>query len=282
IALSGALDAIGRAGQLPSPPLNLIGDYGGGSLFLALGMVSALLCAQRTGKGQTVDAAIVDGTASLMANMHGLQAVGLAGGQRGFNLIDSGAYFYDVYECRDGGLVSIAPIEPKFLAQLLQRIGLDPAELPPQSDKAAWPRGREVLAERFRSRTRAEWVELLEGSDACFAPVLRLHEVADHPHHRARGTYIEVAGVTQPAPAPRFSGTPLATPTPPTPADRTSWDDALAPWFSATDSKALAERARGQRHRDAGEGAGEGSRGKGGRSAGQRSQGDQGSADRSV
>jgi alpha-methylacyl-CoA racemase len=239
IALSGALDAIGRAGQLPSPPLNLVGDFGGGSLYLALGLVSGIWHAHRTGAGQVVDAAIVDGTASLLANVQALVSAGVARAPRGHNLTDSGAYFYDVYECADGRCISIAAIEEKFLHRLFELIGLDPATMPPQSDGARWPEGRAVLAARFRMCTQAEWIELLEGTDACFAPVLSIPEVHAHPHHAARSTYISIDDVVQPAPAPRFSSSVPATPARPMSAADCDPEQALAQWFSPEELRRL-------------------------------------------
>jgi crotonobetainyl-CoA:carnitine CoA-transferase CaiB-like acyl-CoA transferase len=206
IALTGALDAIGRAGQPPSIPLALVGDFGGGALYLALGMLAALL-AVRGGQGQVVDAAIVDGAASLASTFFGLKAAGLWHPERGTNILDSGAPFYEVYECKDGKWISVSAIERRFFHELLQRIGIDAAELGGQHDRAAWPAAKAVLAERFRQRTQREWCELLEGSDACFAPVLSFDEAPEHHHMKARGTFIEVGGVIQPAPAPRFSHT---------------------------------------------------------------------------
>jgi alpha-methylacyl-CoA racemase len=215
IALVGALHAIGRAGQKPTPPLNLAADFGGGALYLAFGMVCALLEAQRSGKGQVVDAAMIDGAASLMTLFYGLRAAGEMSLNRGENLLDSGAFFYETYECADGKFVALAPIEGKFLAELYRRLDLDPSEFPAQYDRAQWPATKAKLAAVFRTRTRAEWCARLEGSDACFAPVLSLDEAPEHPHHRARGTFIDVAGIVQPAPAPRFSRTPAGIPTPP-------------------------------------------------------------------
>jgi alpha-methylacyl-CoA racemase len=215
IALVGALDAIGRKGQKPTPPLNLVGDFGGGALYLALGIVAGLLEAQRSGHGQVVDAAMIDGAASLMTMFYGLAAAGQRRSGRGDNILDSGAFFYEVYECADGKLLAVAPIEEKFLAELCRRIGLDRGELPARDDAAAWPAAKERLAVLFGMRSRGEWCRVLEGSDACVAPVLSLAEAPEHPHHRARGTFIEVEGVVQPAPAPRFSRTRAGPPTPP-------------------------------------------------------------------
>jgi alpha-methylacyl-CoA racemase len=213
IALTGALHAIGRQGAAPTPPLNLVGDFGGGSLYLAFGLVCALLEAGRSGQGQVVDAAMVDGAASLMTSFYGLHAAGLHSDVRGENILDSGAPFYDCYECADGKFLAVAPIEKRFRAVMLERIGLDPASLP--DDPASWPAARERLVAHFRSRSRDTWMALLEGSDACVAPVLSLTEAPNHPHLRARGTFVEIDGVVQPAPAPRFSRTRPETPKPP-------------------------------------------------------------------
>ena len=215
IALTGALAAIGRAGQAPTPPLNLVGDYGGGALYLALGVVAALVEARRSGQGQVVDAAMIDGAASLMTAAYGLAGAALSDETRGTNLLDSGAHFYEVYETLDGKHVALAPIEPKFYAELLARIGADTGELPHTMDRAQWPVLKAKLASIIKTRTRAEWVEVLEGSDACFAPVLGMREAALHPHNRARGTFIEAGGHRQPNAAPRFSRTPSAVRGPP-------------------------------------------------------------------
>ncbi|MEO8297784.1 MAG: CaiB/BaiF CoA-transferase family protein [Burkholderiales bacterium] len=205
IAITGALHAMGRAGEPPAIPLNLLGDYAGGSLYLIIGMLSALLEARRSGKGQVVDAAIVDGVASLSTQLYGMMRAGLLNQERGTNHIDSGAHFYEVYECADGKWVSIAPVEDKFYQQLLKVLELDIAT--PQLDRAGWPAAKVKIAQRIRTKTRAEWAALLEGTDVCFAPVLDLEEATEHPHMRARGAYVEVAGELQPAPAPRFSRT---------------------------------------------------------------------------
>jgi len=215
IALAGVLHAIGRAGAPPTPPLNLVGDFGGGALYLAFGVACGLLEAQRSGKGQVVDAAMVDGAASLMTIFFALHAAGNFSTTRGENILDSGAFFYDVYECADGGYVSLAPIEDKFLEELLRRMEIDPATMPAKLDRRRWPEAKAKLAARFKTRTREEWCRLLEGSDACFAPVLSLAEAPSHPHNLARGTFIEIDGIVQPAPAPRFSRTPAQPPTPP-------------------------------------------------------------------
>jgi len=205
IALAGALHAIGPQGHKPVPPLNLVGDFGGGGMYLAFGMVCALLECQRSGKGQVVDAAMVDGAASLMTIFFGMRAEGMWRDQRGVNVIDSGAHFYDTYETADGKYVSVGSIEPKFYAELLHLGGLEGENLPPQFDHEHWPEMSARLADLFKSKSRDEWCRIMEGSDVCFAPVLAFDEVAGHPHNRARGTFVEVEGVLQPAPAPRFS-----------------------------------------------------------------------------
>ncbi|MEM8903645.1 MAG: CaiB/BaiF CoA-transferase family protein [Actinomycetota bacterium] len=207
IALAGALHGIGRAGERPVPPLNLVGDFGGGGMLLAFGIVSALVEAQRTGQGQVVDAAMVDGAATLMAMFFSMTAMGVWHDDRGVNLLDGGAHFYDTYECADGRYVAIGSIEPQFYAELLERTGLADAELPAQMDRSNWPGLKDRLTEVFGSKTRDEWVEIMEGSDVCFAPVLSLGEAPQHHHNVARETFVEVAGVTQPAPSPRFSRT---------------------------------------------------------------------------
>jgi alpha-methylacyl-CoA racemase len=229
IALAGALDPIGRRGAPPTPPLNLVGDFGGGGMLLVLGILAALIERQRSGRGQVVDAAMVDGAALLTTIFHATQQSGFDSPERGTNMLDSGAHFYDAYETADGKWVSIGSIEPQFYAELLARLGLDPAEFAPQMDKARWPAWKERLAGVFRSRTRDEWRALLEGSDVCFAPVLALAEAREHPHNRARGTFVEVAGRPQPGPAPRFDRTPARISRPPARAgDHT--DEALADW----------------------------------------------------
>jgi alpha-methylacyl-CoA racemase len=236
IALTGALHAIGRKGAAPTPPLNLLGDYAGGSLYLALGMLAAMLEARSSGKGQVVDAAMVDGAASLMTSAFGLYAGGLMSLERGTNTTDSGAYYYDVYECADGEWISIAPIEGRFHAELLQRIGVTPEEIGDQHDRSRCEHARATLARVFKTRTRSQWCELLEGSDACFAPVLSMAEAPRHLHLAARGTFVEVGGVVQPAPAPRFSRTTLEMPTPPEPADA---ERALDGWLSREEVQAF-------------------------------------------
>jgi alpha-methylacyl-CoA racemase len=227
IALTGALHAIGREGQKPTPPLNLVGDYGGGALYLVTGLLAAILSARATGAGQVVDAAMVDGALSLMTPIYAMRAGGRFDRPRGENQLDSGAYYYEVYECADGQFISIAPIEPKFHATLLGLLGIDPDSLPPQRDRAGWPRWKEVLTETFLTRPRDAWCALLEGTDACFAPVLSMSEAHAHTHNQARGAFIKVGGQLQPAPAPRFGGTPLDPPRAP---GAVSLTEALAAW----------------------------------------------------
>jgi alpha-methylacyl-CoA racemase len=214
IALSGALAAIGPAGEDPVVPLNLVGDFGGGALYLALGVVSAILEARTSGAGQVVDASMVDGASSLMAAFYGLRAAGLHG-ERGTNLLDGGAPFYAVYRTADDRWVSIGALEPQFFATLVLLLGLqDDPVFQDQHDRAGWPAMRERLAAIFASESREHWCALLEGSDACFAPVLDMDEAPGHPHNAGRGTFVDVGGETQPGPAPRFSRTPSAPPTP--------------------------------------------------------------------
>lgn len=208
ISLTGALHAIGRAGEKPVPPLNLVGDYGGGSMFLVMGILAALLETRQSGKGQVVDAAMTDGSASLMAMFHSLQKMGLYSPRRGSNMLDSGAHYYDVYETQDGKYVSVGSIEPQFYALLLEKAQLDPKVFGNQNNTAQWAEMKDKLAAVFKSRTQAQWCELMEGTDVCFAPVLNLNEAPEHPHNQARRTYIDIDGMTQPAPAPRFDRTP--------------------------------------------------------------------------
>ena len=239
IALSGALAAIGRSGQPPVPPLNLVGDFGGGGMLLALGVVCALFEAAKSGQGQVVDAAMVDGAATLMAMFYGQLAEGLWTDERGTNLLDTGAPFYDVYETADRKFVAIGAIEPKFYSGLLERIGVDETHLPSQNDREGWPVIREELRSAFKRKTRDEWCDLLEGSDACFAPVLSMGEASQHPHNAARNTFIEIANVTQPAPSPRFSRTGCEVPGPPSrPGAHT--EEAMRDWgISSDDVRAL-------------------------------------------
>ncbi len=208
IALAGALDPIGRRGEAPVPPLNLVGDFGGGGMFLAFGIVCALLEAQRSGKGQVVDAAMVDGAAVLTTMFHAFRAMGIWNDERGTNMLDTGAHYYDVYETRDGKYVSIGSIEPQFYAELLELSGLgEQDDLPHQQDREQWPAMKERLAAIFATKTRDEWCDIMEHTDVCFAPVLSLGEAPAHPHNVERATFVDHHGVVQPAPAPRFSRT---------------------------------------------------------------------------
>jgi alpha-methylacyl-CoA racemase len=215
ISLAGALDPIGRRGEAPVPPLNLVGDFGGGGLLLAFGIVAGLLEARASGQGQVIDAAMVDGAAALMTMTHSLRAMGIWNDERGTNMLDTGAHFYDVYETADGGYVSVGSIEPQFYAELLRLTGLEGEDLPWQHDRAQWPALKERLAGIFRTKTRDEWCEIMEGTDVCFAPVLTIPEAVAHPHNVHRGTFVDVAGIPQPGPAPRFSRTQAAIARPP-------------------------------------------------------------------
>lgn len=216
IALTGALGAIGRPGQTPVPPLNLVGDFGGGSTFLVIGILAALWESERSGRGQVVDAAIVDGASSLTGLLHGMMASGHWKDRRGVNMLDGGQPWYDTYETSDGGYMAVGALEPKFYAEFVQLLGI-PEDVARRDDPATWPQLRAAIADAFASRTRSEWTEMFDGTDACVAPVLSLTEAADHPHLAARGTFIEVGGVVQPAPAPRFSRTQSAKPEAPAP-----------------------------------------------------------------
>jgi alpha-methylacyl-CoA racemase len=231
VALSGTLSMIGRARQAPVPPVNLIGDFGGGGMLLAFGVVCGLLEAGRSGHGQVVDAAMVDGAALLASMLHGFRAAG-RWQERGTNLLDTGAWFYEVYETADGEYVSVGALEPQFLQEMLRITGFDDA--PDPSDQSTWAATKARLAALIRTRTRAEWCELFEGRDACFAPVLGPEEARSHPHNLERGTFTEVAGVSQPAPAPRFSRTPPGIASPPSwPGQHT--DAALGDWGFGSD-----------------------------------------------
>ena len=256
LALSGTLSAIGRRGEAPVPPLNLVADFGGGGLLLAFGVVCGLLEARQSGRGQVIDAAMVDGAALLATMIHGLRAVGLWRDERGVNLLDTGAWFYEVYETADGGYLSVGALEPKFFASLVQLTGLGegpegegpegerPAgnaggDVPAQFDQARWPEMKDRLATLFKTRTRDQWCALLEHSDACIAPVLGLGEAPHHPHNAQRATFVEIAGVVQPAPAPRFSRTPGSIERPPPAAGQHS-AEVLADWgFEQADIERL-------------------------------------------
>ena len=206
IGLAGALHAIGEPGGKPVPPLNLIGDFGGGGMLLAYGLVCAMLESSHSGKGQVIDAAMVDGAASLMAMFFSMAGHGFTD-QRGSNMLDGGAHFYNTYETKDGKYVCVGAIEPQFYAELVEKSGVDANRFGPQMDNDQWGNFKDELTEVFKTRTRDEWCAIMEGSDACFAPVLSILEAPDHPHNRHRGTFVEVDGVTQPAPSPRFSRT---------------------------------------------------------------------------
>jgi alpha-methylacyl-CoA racemase len=228
IALSGALGAIARRGERPLMPLNLVGDFGGGGMLLAFGVVCALLEAHQSGRGQVVDAAMVEGSAVLTTLIHALRGVGAWSDEPGTNLLDSGAHFYEVYETADGGHVAVGALEPQFYAELLRLLELDPEEFP-QMERQRWPELKERFAEVFRSRTRAEWARLLEPAEACSTAVLGLGEAAEHPHNAARGSFVEIDGRLQPAPAPRFSRTAPGLPSPP-PEPGADTASALAAW----------------------------------------------------
>ncbi len=249
IALAGALAHFGRAGEPPTPPLNMVGDFGGGGMLLAFGVVCALLEAQRSGKGQVVDAAMVDGSAVLMSMFWAFKNIGMFNENApGTNMLDTGAHFYDVFECADGEWVSIGSIEPQFYALLLEKTGIvadadssTAAEFATQMDRSKWPHLKEKLAAVFRTKTRDQWNDIMEGTDVCYAPVLRMSEAARHPHNVARETFIDVGGVMQPAPAPRYSRTTADVPTPPAHAGQHT-SAVLADWgFGAERIDALIE-----------------------------------------
>jgi alpha-methylacyl-CoA racemase len=229
IALAGALEPIGRRGEKPVPPLNLVGDFGGGGMLLAYGIACALFERTRSGEGQVVDAAMVDGAASLMTFFHGAQQSGWWNPERGTNLLDGGAHFYDTYETSDGKYISIGAIESKFYAELIAKLGLEAEEPGGQMDRSRWGEQNERFTALFKTKTREEWCEILEGTDACFAPVLSITEASEHPHLRERGTFVEVAGAVQPGPAPRFSRTPCRISGPP-PHVGQHTNEALADW----------------------------------------------------
>ena len=237
IALSGALHAIGNAGEKPVPPLNLVGDFGGGALYLVVGILAGLLEAKSSGKGQVVDAAMTDGAASLMTMFYGMLASGIWQDERGRNMLDSGAHFYDTYETKDGKHVAIGSIEPQFYRELMEKTGIDDPDFEAQMDRNAWPGLKQKLAAVIKTKTRDEWDTIMLGSDVCYAPVLSLHEAPKHPHNRARETFIEVDGVTQAAPAPRFSRTISEVAHGPRPVDS---ETALAGWgFARSEIDAL-------------------------------------------
>ncbi|MDE0845063.1 MAG: CaiB/BaiF CoA transferase family protein [Actinomycetota bacterium] len=208
IALAGALEPIGRKGEAPVPPLNLVGDFGGGGMLLAFGMVCGIIESRKSGSGQVVDAAMVDGAATLMAMFHSMRAMGVWNDERGTNLLDTGSHFYDVYECSDGLYISIGSIEPQFYSELMRLTGLtEDEEFQRQMERGAWPNLKERITEVFKSKSRDEWCTIMEGTDVCFAPVLTLEEAPKHPHNVQRDVFTEIEGVTQPNPSPRFSRT---------------------------------------------------------------------------
>jgi len=243
IAISGALGPIGRAGEAPVPPVNFVGDFGGGGMLMALGILAALVERGSSGQGQVVDAAMVDGSALISSFLYGLRASGGWQDQRGTNLLDTGAPFYDTYATADGGYVAVGALEPQFYAALLDGLGLTDAGLPAQHDRSAWPVLRERFAATFASRSRDEWAEVFAGTDACVSPVLSLSEAPVHPHATARNAFVEVGGVIQPAPAPRFGRSPAGVPAAP-PAPGADTDAVLAGLGLAADDVA-GLRARG-------------------------------------
>jgi alpha-methylacyl-CoA racemase len=228
IAIVGALHAIGGDDK-PVPPLNLVGDFGGGALYLAFGLLAGVIHARATGQGQVVDCAMTDGAASLMSMFYGMAASGVWADQRRSNLLDGAAHFYDTYECSCGRFIALGSIEPQFYALLLEKAGLDDPAFKAQMDRAAWPDLKTKLQAAIKSKSRDEWCAIMDATDVCFAPVLSLAEAPSHPHNVARQTFVEVDGVTQPAPAPRFSATPGAVQGPP-PAIGAHTDDVLADW----------------------------------------------------
>ena len=211
ISLSGALGAIAREGERPLFPLNLVGDFGGGGMVLALGVLAAVIEARESGAGQVVDASMVEGASVMMTLIHAMREIGMWNDRPGTNLLDSGAHFYEVYECSDGGHIAVGALEPQFYATLLELMELDPEEFP-QMDQARWPEFKEKFAEIFLTRTRDEWAAILEPAEACATPVLGMGEAAGHPHNAARGSFVEIGGKLQPGPAPRFSRTPSSVP----------------------------------------------------------------------
>ena len=241
IALAGTLHAIGRAGEAPLPPLNLVGDFGGGGMLLAFGVLAAIFERSNSGRGQVVDAAMVDGAAILNTMMFGMQTSGFWKEERGTNLLDTGAHFYDTFETSDGKYVSIGSIEPQFYAELLRITGLDNADMPRQMDRDQWPAAKKKVAAVFLEKTRDEWCALMEGSDVCFAPVLSMAEAPKHPHNVERETFVEIGGVPQPAPAPRFDRTPAAIQRPPSHAGEHTDDVLQSAGFGADEISKLRE-----------------------------------------
>ena len=239
LALTGLLDAIGREGQPPTVPLNIVGDYAGGSLYMAVGLLAAIIEARKSGRGQVVDAAIVDGAAHLATTFFGMVAGGIWQDGRGTNLTDSGSHFYDCYQCADDGWIAVGPIEEKFFKVLLENLDIEPASLGPQMSRDHWKKARTLLAARFRTRPRDEWAALLASTDACVSPVLRFREAHLHPHMKARGTFVEIDGIVQAGPAPRFSRTVPGMPTPPAPITPDNTDRCLSDWLAPSRIEAL-------------------------------------------
>jgi alpha-methylacyl-CoA racemase len=229
IAVAGALDLIGRPGQPPLAPANLLGDFAGGGMLLALGILAALHERQTSGRGQVVDAAMVDGAALYTAFMHGMHAAGMWNEPRGQNMVDGAAPFYDSYVCADGRYVAVGCFEPQFYRELLDKLGIDPDRVPHQMDRSGWPQMRTLFAETLVQRTRDEWAQIFADSDACVTPVLSPWEAHEHPHNSARGSFVDIAGLKQPSPAPRFDRTPLPTPQPPV-ADVHAVEELLTSW----------------------------------------------------
>jgi alpha-methylacyl-CoA racemase len=244
ISLAGALFHFGRKGEAPTFPMNMVGDFGGGGMLLAYGMLAGLLHAARTGEGQVIDAAMVDGTAALMMMFHAFKAMGIFEETRGDNMLDSGAHFYDVYETADGEYVSIGSIEPQFYAELLRLTGLEGESLPHQMDKSQWGPMKDRLRDVFKAKTRDEWCSIMEATDVCFAPVLRMSEAVAHPHNVAREMFIERNGIVQPAPAPRFSATPGEVQRPPAHAGQHT-SEILGDWLGLDDDEAAKLKASG-------------------------------------
>jgi alpha-methylacyl-CoA racemase len=243
IALTGALHAMGRAGEPPAPPLNLVGDYGGGGMLLAMGILAALVERATSNQGQVVDAAMVDGAALLMAPIYGMKARGRWGAARGGNFLDGAASFYDSYACACGGFVAVGPIEPQFFAEMLARMGLDAALFEDRMSPAQWPAHKAILAEAFLARSRDDWAAIFADSDGCVAPILSMDEAPAHPHNAARGTFLEAHGAIQPAPAPRFSRTPAELGAPPMLKGEHSREILAEFGFSAAEIETLAPAA---------------------------------------
>ena len=231
IALTGALHATGRTGQAPATAINLVGDFAGGTLYLVMGILAALHEAKTSGKGQVIDAAMVDGVASLMTQPHGSYAAGIMKTQRGTNPTDTGAPFYDVYECLDGLYISLGAVETNFYQEVLNLLQLEHL-LPDQWNRNTWPTAKQQIAHKIKTKTRNQWCDVFEGKEACFAPVLDLDEATQHPHLKSRSTYIDIDGVMQPAPAPRFSRSKAPTPQAFKPWNADEVNDILGPWLN--------------------------------------------------